>query len=443
MQDSGVKHVVTSAMPLRDAAGTISYSPTRPLRRRPLSGVKVGGRSTSQRASHADALTARALHLNRKAHAWPPHIAANMSMPFAGPWRAGTTAARDSSQSKPPMTPRVRGVGMSSDQPSAGHAPPGASETFHRRSGDDAADGRAGRPDAVWQDGEGDETARAAGAGDAHLEEGPRPAAPRYGASESAGDSRRQGESGGDKSARMWRGAGEGVWESWGHAGEETEHAGAEEGLPGWISFVPVVLISIEPARGDMWESLASSRQAHAQLQSWWTGHKGGTLHSSGAPQGHSVSSTPRSLDKVGGAGSTGRAKVVPDVPRRLPDRLMGQQISNVQWRSSLRNNTNVVELPLAIPKAPLVATPRQVAAKDALRDAPASEHALDIGRGRKLALSQQFAAMLPGDAQPARIMRQHCFLACAGEMSDMDEFGKLVIQGPLRPVPLVHQLPA
>jgi hypothetical protein len=37
----------------------------------------------------------------------------------------------------------------------------------------------------------------------------------------------------------------------------------------------------------------------------------------------------------------------------------------------------------------------------------------------------------------------QHCFLVCAGNAEELDEWGKLVLQGPPRPVPLVHQLPA
>ena len=37
----------------------------------------------------------------------------------------------------------------------------------------------------------------------------------------------------------------------------------------------------------------------------------------------------------------------------------------------------------------------------------------------------------------------QHCFLVCAGNAEELDEWGKLVLQGPPRPIPLVHQPPA
>mmetsp|Transcript_76315 Transcript_76315/g.111784 ORF Transcript_76315/g.111784 Transcript_76315/m.111784 type:complete len:100 (+) Transcript_76315:1-300(+) len=87
--------------------------------------------------------------------------------------------------------------------------------------------------------------------------------------------------------------------------------------------------------------------------------------------------------------------------------------------------------------------SPRDQAVKDRLRDPPASEQSLQIGKGRKL--TQSIASdrpIEPGDLYPVRMMRQHCFLACAGSFDSMQECGKLVLQGPVLPVPLVLQPP-
>jgi len=100
------------------------------------------------------------------------------------------------------------------------------------------------------------------------------------------------------------------------------------------------------------------------------------------------------------------------ETPRRFADRLMGEQISNVQWRSSLRTNSNVVGLALALPH-----TPRQQAAKDSLRDPPASEQGLALFKGRKLIQSISVVDAESNDYFPVCVMRQvpawHVHVAC------------------------------
>ena len=209
----------------------------------------------------------------------------------------------------------------------------------------------------------------------------------------------------------MWRGAGEDVWFE---EAADADKPLAKE-IPAWIFFVPLVLISLEPAHHSSWDDLATSRHAHAQLErAWDTSHYSDSVTrkapTNEPPQPLATAATPRRLESPRPL-RPDRRTAEGGTPRRYADRLMGRQISNVQWRSSLRSNSNVLGLELALAAAPAVVTPRMEAARDALREPPASEQALSFPKGRRLLQSiAASSAACCGEAAeffPVRIMRQ------------------------------------
>jgi hypothetical protein len=221
----------------------------------------------------------------------------------------------------------------------------------------------------------------------------------------------------------MWRGAGEDIrFDAGGRNQADADKANATR-LPGWLFYVPIVIISLEPARKGMWDTLAFSRHAHAQLEGSWTASSGadGDMAAPPAnepPQPHTARAMTQARDKANTM-RVDKLKTSPwllaslptETPRRFPDRLMGEQISNVQWRSSLRTNSNVVGLALALPQ-----TPRQQAAKDSLRDPPASERGHALSKGRKLIQSISAVEADSNSYFPVRIMRQVPFSPSCAE---------------------------
>ena len=387
-------------------AGSISAFAGRPPSRRPLTGVKVDGRDSRERAAQVGAISARALRLNTKANIWPPARG-----PTGGARQGQSVQGSPGAPgrvTKPPMSaPRVVGfgVGMPHGLFTADETPLD-SPRAHPRDGEGIRSQHA--PEDGQQPDDGgtprpDDEAGAGGGGHA-----------------SGGDAGAETGAGrthaGRGSIDMWRGAGEDVWLEAGGGGH---HADADKAsireLPGWLFYVPLVLISLEPARKGVWDALAFSRHAHAQLEGSWTASS--FSHAVLAappenepPQPHTARATPRSRDN---SNSFLGDKLKMETPRRFADRLMGEQISNVQWRSSLRTNSNVVGLALALPH-----TPRQQAAKDSLRDPPASEQGLVLSKGRKLTQSISAVDTESNDYFPVCVVRQvpvwHALVQCA-----------------------------
>ena len=202
----------------------------------------------------------------------------------------------------------------------------------------------------------------------------------------------------------------------------------------------------------------ADRRQAHAQLESGWSGgsliqdvHPPDKLR----PPPNEVPAARPHTARQATAGETWRLEnsktIRPDQfqplkfePfRRFGERLMGDAMSNSKWQSSLRNSIAGSLLDVATPRGQPRVSKMAAAAvpADEIRQPTAAEIGLAIAKARKLS-----APSIPGmpvdlsDEFPVCISRQHCFLACDGAARDMDEHARLVLRGPCRPVPQVGQ---
>lgn len=406
----------------------------------------MGGKDSRERASQVGAVTARAVKLNTKTDKWPPLPAKNFSSAGGGGGYAVVAGAGEGIGRPPLSAPKVTGMSVTApqhgDSGGGGRGRGGGAgvndEVAVLARGGGGATGNGSATNEGWSEQlviahETSERAGAGGGGGEHE------AREEVVAGAGAGGRRVTGGRG-KSTTDMWRGGGEGVL-----AQDSLDfEQGTSKQVPPWIYYVPLVLIMLEPARKGIWDTLASSRHAHAQLQSSWEASAYSKTDTNKAPeneapQAHTRGVTPRGLEH---AHTMRPEKLKVDAPRAFRDRLMGPSITNVQWRSSLRSNSNVMGLELGLKCAPTI-TPRHQAAKDVLRDPPASEQAVAIGKGRKLTQSisaSSYSSTEPAEGFAVRIMRQHCFLACAGSKEEMEEYGKLVLQGPLRPVPLVLQ---
>jgi hypothetical protein len=405
-----------SLMMFTGAISTFGFG-GRPSSRRPLSGVKVDGRDSREREAQVGAISARALRLNTKTDVWPSgrgggaHYLEDKHYPLERHERHGQSPGR---LAKPPMSaPKVvcAGIRVPYGVLTADETPQEAPLDWPR------ADGECMRSEkAIEEDGQSGD------AGMLSLDEVSR-GVPCRASGEDKGAGPGARAQAGQDSVDMWRGAGEDIRFDVGGGIQADADKAYVTKLPGWLFYVPLVIISLEPARKGMWDTLAFSRHAHAQLEGSWTASSGadGVMAAPPAnepPQPH----TARAMTQARDNPNTMRvdklktspwllASLPTETPRRFPDRLMGEQISNVQWRSSLRTNSNVVGLALALPQ-----TPRQQAAKDSLRDPPASERGHALSTGRKLIQSISAVETDSNSYFPVRIMRQVPFFSSCAE---------------------------
>ena len=373
----------------------------RPSPRRPLSGVKVDGRDSREREAQVGAISARALRLNTKTDVWPSgrgggaHYLEDKHYPLE---RRGQLPDR---LAKPPMSaPKVvcAGIRVPYVVLTADEAPLDWPQ----------ADGESMRSEKATE-----EDGQSVDAGMLSVDEASRGMACHASGEDNKGAGTGARAQAGQNSVDMWRGAGEDIrFDAGGGIQADADRASVTK-LPGWLFYVPLVIISLEPARKGMWDTLAFSRHAHAQLEGSWTSSSGadGVMAAPPAnepPQPHTARAKTQARDNFNITRvdklktSPWLASLPTETPRRFPDRLMGEQISNVQWRSSLRTNSNVVGLALALPQAP-----RQQAAKDSLRDPPASERGHALHKGRKLIQSISPVETDSNSYFPVRIMRQ------------------------------------